>query len=452
MPGFIGELRNVIEGRTLEPGEPEYDLRRSIFNGMIDRRPGVIVQPIHSGDVLRTLSVVRENEVDLAIRGGGHNVAGLAVCDHGVVLDFALMREVRVNAVERTARVQPGATWHDFDQSTQEHSLATTGGIVSDTGVAGLTLGGGLGWLMGVHGLTCDNLRSAVVALANGEIVTASQSEHPDLFWALRGGGGNYGVVLDFEFDLHPVDRVYAGWVTYPIDRAEEALRRFVDLGDSAPDELTLSAVLATDPSGRKTVELELCFLGNEDAGKQVTKALEAPHLVADTRRCQRYADWQQALDDPYRRGRRSYWKALYVTRMDIEFFSILKDAMSAVPSPHTMLTFDHVHGAASRVPTDATAFRHRDKRYLFLINTNWDDPRDDETNVSWTRDLFFALERFGVASGYVNYLSNEGPSRVRDMYGDKTYARLAAIKRVYDPTNLFHINQNIEPGAGDST
>lgn len=432
---------------TLLPGNPEFDERRTIFNGMIDRRPDIIVQPTTDAEVREAILAAAAADAPLAIRGGGHNVAGNAICEGGLVIDFHRLQNVFIDRRRRTANVGPGASWGVVDTATARHGLATPGGIISDTGVAGLTLGGGLGWLMGVHGLTCDNLRSARVVLADGTIMTASQYENADLFWGLRGGGGNFGVVVDFEFELHPVRDVYAGALTYPLTKAGLALRRLVDVGESAPDELTMSAILTTSPTGQKTVELDACYLGSLERGQEATAGLVlGGPALSDTRRPQPYVDWQRAFDDPFRRGRRSYWKGLYVTRLDHELFELLEQAMETVPSPHTMLTFDHQHGAANRVPAGATAFSHRDKSWLLLINTNWDSTSDDDLNIEWTRSLFAQLEDFGPPSGYVNYLSDEGASRVRAAYGVETFDRLTKLKSKYDPENLFHFNQNIPP------
>lgn len=442
------DLRRRVAS-TLAPGDAGYEERRRIFNGMIDRRPALIVQPRNDADVIRTVAAARATGMDLAIRGGGHNVAGNSLCDGGIVIDFHHMSDVSVDAVQRRAIVLPGATWGAVDVATAKHGLAVPGGIISDTGVAGLTLGGGVGWLMGVHGLTCDNLLAVRLVLASGDVVTASEKEHSDLFWGVRGGGGNFGVVVEFQFKLHVVRDVYAGAVTYPLTSTRSALRRFIEVGDAAPDELTLSAVLSTADDSRKVIELDACFLGGEEEGRRATAGLASlGGEVSDSRRLQPYVEWQRAFDDPYRRGRRSYWKALYVTRLVDELFDLLDAAMLDVPSPHTMLTFDHLHGAVSRIARNATAFAHRDKCYLLLVNTNWDDPADDQMNVDWTRRLFARLEPFGSSSGYVNYLSDEGTDRVRAAYGDHHFWQLARLKAKYDPQNLFHVNQNIPPAV----
>jgi FAD/FMN-containing dehydrogenase len=441
----LESLSQSIRGRVITPGDPRYDACRVIFNGTIDRRPRAVVRPRSMDDVATVLRFTQDAGLELSIRGGGHNIAGHAICN-GVVADFTDMRTVEIDAVRRRAIVQPGATWGEFDEAAQRSGLATTGGIISDTGVAGLTLGGGLGWLMGKYGLSCDNLLRARVMLATGEIVTADEDENTDLFWALRGGGGNFGIVLEFEFALHPVHGVFAGSVVYPLSMATEAFHRFISLGDIAPDELTLDLVMTTGPTGEKTVTVDACYLGSESRGQVATSSLRFAEAVADTRRFQSYCDWQQTLDDHYRRGRRSYWKSLYITRLDGDFLDLIVEAITTAPSPYTMLTFDHVHGRASRIPASATAFSHRDKRYLFLINTNWNDPDDDELNVSWTRELFDRLVPFGPESAYVNYLSDEGQTRVRAAYGHETYERLAKVKAKYDPRNVFRHNQNVLP------
>jgi len=450
----VKRLRGAVRGRVLSRDSPDYDGARRVFNGMIDRRPLAIVQPLDVTDMREALLISRDDHRDLAIRGGGHNVAGLALVDDGIVIDCSGLRRVDVDEGNRVATCDPGVLWGELDAATHAHGLATTGGIISDTGVAGLTLGGGLGWLMGLHGLSCDNLIESDVLLANGDLVVASEGENSDLLWALRGGGGNFGVVTRFRFRLHPVSRVFAGSVVYPIGDCRQAMRRFAELGDASPDALTMSFVAATEPSGVKVASLDACYCGTRAGGIVATAPLVAQEgVLRDTRRMMPYVQWQKAFNDPFRRGRRSYWKAQYVVDLSDAFADYVRDALETAPSPHTMLTIDHVHGAAARVPQDATAFAHRDLRYLFLLNTNWDEPKEDVANIEWTRRLFDALRAFGPASAYVNYLSVEGGIRTRDAYSPDTMTRLGAMKARYDPDNVFHINQNILPsGANERT
>lgn len=446
----FAHLRRDITGELITPDDLRYDGCRAIFNGMIDTRPAVIVRPRTVEDVAASVRFARDEGHELAIRSGGHNVAGLALSE-GIVVDFRDMRAISVDPRTRRAIVQPGATWGQYDAEAQRYGLATTGGIISDTGVAGLALGGGLGWLMGKYGLSCDNMRSCQVVLADGSIVEANDNSEPALMWALRGGGGNFGAVTSFEFALHPVAGVYAGSLVYPLSHALEACERFVRVGNVAPDELTMSLVLMTNNLGQRVVSVDPCYLGSAAAGAEATSGLVPNNaeavLLSDSRRFQDYVDWQQAFDDPYRRGRRSFWKSIYIENMTEEFFRLIASAIAEAPSPHSMLTFDHVHGAATRIPIADTAFAHRDKQYLFLINTNWNDPADDKVNIDWTRDLFAEVSPFGRGSAYVNYLSNEGADRVRAAYSEETYARLATVKRQVDPENLFNHNQNILVG-----
>jgi FAD/FMN-containing dehydrogenase len=450
--GSVERLRKAVRGTVLERTSTDYDDARRIFNGMIDRRPLAIVQPADLGDMKEALLIAQDEGLDLAIRGGGHNVAGLALVDDGVVIDCSGLRSVAVDEGNRLATCQPGVLWGELDAATHARGLATTGGIISDTGVAGLTLGGGLGWLMGLHGLSCDNLVEADVLLADGELVLASATDHNDLLWALRGGGGNFGVVTRLRFRLHPVSQVFAGSVVYPIERCREAMARFVDLGDSSPDALTMSFVAATEPSGVKVASLDACYCGTQTGGSQTTAPLLAKRGVLRDTRCKLpYVQWQRAFNDPFRRGRRSYWKAQYVVDLSDTFADYVQDALKTAPSPHTMLTIDHVHGAAARVPEGATAFAHRSLRYLFLLNTNWDDPADDLINIEWTRRLFEGLRAFGPPSTYVNYLSLEGEARTREAYSPEVTARLTAVKAKYDPGNVFHVNQNIRPRGIDA-
>ncbi len=443
-------LRRGFRGDVVLPGSPRYDRCRALFNGLIDRRPAAIVRPRSGDDVRTALEFGLASGLSIAVRGGGHNVAGHALVDDGLVIDFAHLRAVRVDPVRRRAVVAPGVTWREFDRAAQRHGLATTGGIVSDTGVAGLTLGGGLGWLMGRHGLSCDNLVRASVMLADGSTVEASPAVNPDLYWALRGGGGNFGIVLEFEFALHPVPAVYAGSVTYPVERARTAIERLRLVGDAAPDEVTLSMYAGTAADGSKFVSVDACCLGDEAAGAELTRDMisRQADIVSDTRRLRPYTEWQRAFDDPHRRGLRSYWKSIYVDELSAEFADLLAETLRQAPSPHTILTFDHVHGAAARVGPEETAFSHRDKRYLLLVNTNWDGPADDELNIEWTRSVFQQVSRFGTESGYVNYLGQEGAERVQSAYSPANLRRLARVKGRYDPYNVFRANQNIPPDS----
>jgi FAD/FMN-containing dehydrogenase len=447
----VERLRSALRGTVLSRVSADYDDARRLFNGMIDCRPLAIVQPLDVADIREALLIAQDEHLELAVRGGGHNVAGLALVDDGIVIDCSTLRHVDVDEGNRLATCDPGVLWGELDAATHAHRLATTGGIISDTGVAGLTLGGGLGWLMGLHGLSCDNLIEAEVLLANGDLAVASEDDHKDLLWALRGGGGNFGVVTRFRFRLHPVSQVFAGSVVYPIGNCRQAMRRFVALGDSSPDELTMSFVAATEPSGVKVASLDACYCGNRAGGFAATAPLVAQQgVLRDTRGMMPYVQWQKAFNDPFRRGRRSYWKAQYVVDLSDAFADYVRDALETAPSPHTMLTIDHVHGAAARVPEDATAFAHRDLRYLFLLNTNWDEPSDDVINIEWTRRFFDELRNFGPPSAYVNYLSVEGKTRTREAYSPEAMAKLRALKARYDPSNVFHTNQNVLPTGAD--
>ena len=434
-------------GDAIEPSHPLYRSYCQIFNGAISKHPALILCPRTDEDAAIALAYAQETGQEVAVRGGGHNVAGLALVDDGVVIDFREMRAIAVNAAEQSVRVEPGTIWRELDAATSQYGLATTGGIVSDTGVAGLTLGGGLGWLMGKYGLSCDNLTSAKVLLADGTVVRASANENADLCWALRGGGGNFGIVLEFKFRLYPVSTVYAGSIIFPVSATRSAVRWFHKLGESAPDDLTMSLVGSTTADGVKVVSIDACWLGTEGDGRTLLSGACADvDVITTTLKLRPYIEWQQAFDDPYRRGRRSYWKSLYVTDFSDQFADFFEDAIAHAPSPHTMLTFDHTHGSASRVPSDATAFVHRDKHYLMLVNTNWNDVEDDALNISWTRETFERARKYGMSSVYVNYLSQEGPARVQEAYSSSTLTRLQAVKQRYDPGNVFHANQNIPP------
>jgi FAD binding domain/Berberine and berberine like len=380
------------------------------------------------------------------VRGGGHSVAGHAVRDGALMLDLSGMKAVRVDPEARTVRAEPGLTLGEFDHATQAFGLATTLGIVSVTGIAGLTLGGGLGWLNGRYGLTCDNLISAEVATADGQLLTASAQENDDLFWAIRGGGGNFGVVTSFEYQLHPVDLVLAGALSYPLSMAPRVLRFYDDFVKAAPDELSTAVSLALAPTGQPTVSIAVCYCGPLDEGEQVLRPLrrfQSP--VIDGIQPVPYAALQSALDEGFPSGRRHYWKSGWLPRLTDGAIQTLMDFVPSMPSPASGVGMQQMHGLASRTDPSATAFPHRAEQYDFLILSQWSNPVDSDRNVEWTRALFQAMQPHLDKSVYVNNLGDEGSARVQAAYG-ANYQRLAVLKRTYDPDNLFRANQNIEP------
>lgn len=445
---IIRSLRQRILGEVLVAGDNEYDSARRVYNGMVDRRPFAIIRCRELDDIRCGLEFARANELLLAVRGGGHSVAGFSTVDSGIVLDLSLMNTVRIESAARTVTCGPGATWGDFDSGAGRFGLATTGGIVPDTGVAGLTLGGGLGWLMGLHALACDNLRGVEVVTADGRVVTAGYEDNPDLFWALRGGGGNFGIVTSFTFDVHPVSRVVAGSLRVPLPKALEALDWYQAWGPSCPDWLTISPALINTARFGPHLSLDLCAV--TPSRSSLIESMLPVNLGFHSSIAEReYVEWQADLRDPYRRGRRSYWKSLSAKGLSIETLKTLVAAFSNAPSKHTMITIDHVHGAAARVAADATAYGARAAPYVLLLNSIWESPDADAKNIAWTRSLFDTLtDARDGASAYVNYLDADDQGRLHSAY--MHLQRLRAIKSKYDPDNVFRLNQNISPISND--
>ena len=443
----IRELRSSLRGDVLRPGDAGYDDARRLWNGMIDRSPGLIVRCAEVADVVRAVDFARLNDLLLAVRGGGHNAAGLSSCDGGLVIDLSPMRRVDVDPERRTARAQGGATWRDLDAATQAHGLATTGGLISTTGVGGLTLGGGLGWLMRRHGLACDNLLSVEIVTADGQVRTASTADHPDLFWGVRGGGGNFGVVTTFEFRLHPVSEVYGGMMLHPFARAREVLGAYRELTRVAPDELTVFCGLLTGPDGGKVVATPLCFTGAAADGERLLRPLrEVGPPIVDAVGPMPYGALQTMLDEGFPAGQQVYWRGDFLHELSDDVIDRAIAHFTAVTSPFTAVLFEHLGGAVRRVAGEATAFDHRDAEYNVAVVARWQDAAEHDVHVRWTRDICDAL-RPHARGVYVNYLGvEESADRVRDAYGPAKYARLAAVKRTYDPTNLFRLNQNIVP------
>jgi FAD/FMN-containing dehydrogenase len=444
----LDALEGRLHGRLVRPRDADYDAVRAVFNAMIDRRPAAVVQCLDPADVARGIAFAREHDLVLSVRGGGHNVAGHAVCDGGVVLDLSLMKGLRVDPGARIAHAGAGLTLGELDRGTQRYGLATPLGVVSVTGIAGLTLGGGLGWLNGRYGLACDNLVAAEVVTAEGRLLRVSQDEHPDLFWALRGGGGNFGVVTSFVYRLHPVGPVLAGAISHPWAAAPEILRFHDDFVASAPDELSTAVSLARDEQGRPVVTIVACWCGTPEEGERALAPLRAAGPPqADTVDVVPYVALQSAPDVGFPRGRQHYWKSAFLRQPTDAALDTLVQHVPDMPSPASGVGLQHLHGAAGRVASDATAFAHRADQYDLLILSQWDDPEDSERNIAWSRRLFDAMAPHVQDAVYVNNLGAEGPERVRSAYG-RNAPRLAEVKRVYDPTNLFRLNQNIPPGS----
>jgi FAD/FMN-containing dehydrogenase len=455
----IDELRSKFQGQLISPGDAPYDAARTVFNAAIDRRPALIARCAGSGDVVQAVNFARGENLLVSVRGTGHNVAGFAVCDDGLVIDLSGMKDIVVNPAERTVRVEGGCNWGEVNDALQPHGLAATGGFVSVTGVSGLTLGGGLGWLVRKHGLALDNLLSAKVALADGRLVTASAEENSDLFWAVRGGGGNFGVVTSFEFRVHPVGTVLAGIVLHPAATAAKAIRKWRDLENGAPDESTQGALLfhfPDDPSGpaplggAALVGLGGVYAGPMSEGEKVLRPLReyGPPLV-DTFQEMPYSTAQRMADFLWPSGLHGYWKSSYLATLSDDAIDVIVDFFARVPSPRTVIVLEHNGDSAwDRVPEQATSFGHRAWAYNFVVTSAWADPKDKERNITWTRELFDAMRPFAARGAYVNYLGgDEGADGLEAAYGAKL-ARLAALKAKFDPTNLFRMNQNIVPAA----
>jgi len=443
----VARLAKVLSGRVLEHGDPEYDEVRSVWNGMIDRRPAVIARCVDTADVVAAVNFARTSGLPVSVRGGDHSAAGNAVCDGGIMIDLSLMKGLTVDAAGGTARAEPGLRWGEFDAATQEHGLATTGGTNSDTGVAGLTLGGGIGWLSGRYGLTCDNLLAAEVVTADGQIRQASESENPDLFWAVRGGGGNFGIVTSFMFRLHPVGpMVVAGLVAHPVERAQEVLRFYREFVATGPDELNTIAGFLTVPDGLKVVAIAACYSGGVDKGEEVLRPLrEFGPPVLDEIGTVPYVAFQSALDATFPRGRRYYWKSTMMRELSDDAIAQLITLFESVPSPMTGILLQQLGNAANRVPADATAFPNRDARWDGLVLGSWEDETQDEAQIDWTRQAWRSLRPFSTGGVYANGVADGDAEEIGGAFG-VNYQRLAAVKAIYDPGNLFRLNANIVP------
>jgi len=442
----VRELAASLGGKLLLTGDAGYDEARLIWNGMIDRRPALIVRCADAADVARAVAFARANELVVSVRGGDHNAAGNAVCEGGLMIDLSPMKRITVDPVTGTARAEPGLRWREFDQETQRHGLATTGGTVSDTGLSGLTLGGGLGWLAGRHGLTCDNLLGAEVVTADGRRLRASASENADLFWALRGGSGNFGVVTAFEFQLHRVGpTVMAGMVAHPLERAPEVLRFYREFIAAAPDEVNTIAGFFTTPDGAKMLAIAVCHCGSLEAGELALEPLRKfGPPVLDQIGAVPYLQFQSGLDDTFPRGRRYYFKSALIRDMSDELIELTAERFATVPSPFTWLLFQGIGNAANRVAPAATAFAHRDAHWDGVVLCAWEDPAEDAAQIAWSRELWNAWRPLSIGV-YVNGVAEGDREEIGAAYGAR-YERLVALKTKYDPTNLFRLNANIRP------
>jgi len=453
----IHQLKSRFCGELIVPGDQQYDAARTVFNVSIDRRPALIAQCSSPDDVIQAVNFARQENLLVSVRGTGHNVAGFAVCDDGLVIDLSSMKGITIDAPARTVRVEAGCTWGEVNDALAPHGLAATGGFVSVTGVSGLTLGGGLGWLVRKHGLALDNLLSAKVVLADGRLVTADARENDDLFWAIRGGGGNFGTITSFEFKAHPVATVLAGMVLHPAAAGGAAIRRWRDLEATAPDESTQGALLfhlPDEPStpaplrGAAIVGLGGVYAGALEEGEKFLRPLrEYGPPLADMFQPMPYNTAQRMADSLWPPGLHSYWKSSYLKTLSDDAIDVIVDFFARVPSPQTVIVLEHNGGSAwDSVPDSATAFGHRAWPYNFVVTSAWSDPNDTEKNIAWTRDFFDAMRPFAAQGAYVNYLgADEGADGLKLAYGGKL-ERLSALKAKFDPENLFRMNQNIAP------
>lgn len=448
----IAAFAKGLRGQLLRPGDGTYDEARRVFNGMIDKRPALIVRAAGVADVIQAVAFARESGLELAVRGGGHNVSGNAVCDGGLMLDLSQMRSVRVDPRRRSLRAEGGALWKDLDHEAAAFGLATTGGLISSTGIAGLTLGGGLGWLMGSYGLACDNLLSVDLVTAAGELVTASASENTELFWGLRGGGGNFGVATSLEYRGHPVGPVLGGLLIHPLDQAVELFRFYEVFTRDAPDALGTMLLFVTSPAGERVVTLAVCYNGPPEKGEALLRPLRAfGSPLADTIAPMRYTQIQQMFDEGFPAGLNNYWRSSFLEKLDADGIETIVDQVRQAPSPLAAMAIEQLGGAAARVSAGETAFNHRASRFNLLILGIWQEKHAEAAHIAWVRRVSEALASKTSSRVYVNYLGqsgDEGAGRVEAAYGREAYARLVALKNTYDPKNLFRLNQNIQPTA----
>ena len=455
-PSVAKDLATKVQGEILTADSPGFDKVRVVWNAMIDRKPALIARCKSTDDVVACVKFAKQHDLLVAVRGGGHNIAGNAVCEGGLLIDLSLMRAVKVDAAKQTAHVEGGALLGDFDQAAQAHGLATPLGINSTTGVAGLTLGGGFGWLSRKHGLTLDNLLSATVVTAAGEKLTASAKENSDLFWALRGGSGNFGVVTSFEFKLHKIGtEVLSGLIVHPLADAKKVLQYYRDFVAKAPDELAVWFVLRKAPPlpflpekwhGKEILALAACYFGDLKTGEKLLQPLRAfGQPIADVIGPTPYIGWQQVLDPLLTPGMRNYWKSHEFLQIPDAMIDVIMDFASRLPDPQTELAFAQLGGAIQRVPNDATAYSHREPNFLINVHTRWDAAANDGKCIAWARDLIKALTPFSTGAVYVNFLTSDEEDRVKMAYG-ANLAKLVAVKKKYDPTNLFRMNANIRP------
>jgi FAD/FMN-containing dehydrogenase len=442
----IESLKASLQGELLQHDDETYNSARRVWNGMIDRKPALIARCATQADVIKAVNFARTHRLLVSVRGGGHNVAGNAVCDGGLVIDLSGMKGIQVDPVKRTAQVEAGLTLGEFVRETQRFGLGTTVGTVSETGLSGLTLGGGMGWLMGKYGLSVDNLLAIDLVTADGQARRVSANENPDLFWGVRGSGGNLGIVTSFTFQLHPVGTLLAGMVIHPMSQAREVLHFYREFSRSAPDELTAYAVLATTPDDQPVIMLVLCYCGSLEEGERlIAPVRQFGSPVADLIQPMSYLDLTTMIDATSPAGRHYYEKGSTLKGLSDEAIECIAQYGLTITSPFTLVLIQHVHGAVCRIaPTETAVSVLRDESYVLAILSMWEHD-DAQRHIEWTRAFWAALEPFATSGVYINMLTDETEERIRASYG-VNYERLVALKNTYDPANLFHMNQNIKP------
>jgi FAD/FMN-containing dehydrogenase len=452
----IDEFKAQFRGELVVPGSADYDKARQVWNAMIDRRPALIARCKSTADVVQAVNFGRQHALLVSVRGGGHNIAGNAVCDDGLMIDLSPMKNVKVDAKARKAAVEPGCTLADFDAAAQAHGLATPLGINSTTGVAGLTLGGGFGWLSRKHGMSVDNLLSADVVMADGSQMHASETENADLFWGLRGGGGNFGIVTRFEFQLHAVGpSVLSGLIVFPFAQAKTVLTRFARFTETMPEDLSVWMFTRKAPPlpflpesahGREMIALVLCYAGDPAEGEKLIEPLRSFGTpLGEHVGVQSYTTWQQAFDALLTPGARNYWKSHNFTALGDGAIDAIIEYAGRLPSPQCEIFVGTIGGRTARVAADAMAYSSRDARYVLNVHGRWDSAAEDEPCIAWAREFFAKTQPFASGGAYINFLTQDEAVRVAFAYGG-VYPRLAALKRKFDPTNFFRMNQNIKP------
>jgi FAD/FMN-containing dehydrogenase len=452
----IAEFKAHFGGDVLLPDSAEYDGVRQIWNAMIDRRPALIARAKSPEDVVRAVKFARKHDLIVSVRGGGHNIAGNAVCDGGLMIDLSLMKHVKVDPSARQAEVEPGCTLADFDAAAQAHGLATPLGINSTTGVAGLTLGGGFGWLSRKYGMTVDNLLAVEMVMADGRQLRASNTENEDLFWGVRGGGGNFGIVTNFEFKLHSVGpQVLSGLIVFPFDAAKSVLTQFARFTETMPDELNVWMVtrkapplpfLPVDVHGKEMVALALCYVGDPAQGERLIAPLRGlGKALGEHIGVQPYVAWQQAFDPLLAKGARNYWKSHNFSRLGDDAIDTIIQYAGRLPSPQCEIFIGTIGGQTARVAPDAMAYSSRDAKYVMNVHGRWESAAEDERGVAWAREFFKKAEPFASGGAYINFLTQDETDRIAFAYGP-AFTRLSALKKKFDPTNFFRMNQNIKP------